>query len=359
MICRPAAHLLFISLLAAIISCTQVDSKNIPYSIGGVDELVVVLNEIDSTDTLFRVIDSYLGASYGYLPQEETRFNVIYADIKTYENTFSRHRNLVFIGDVGEATDFTRYVGGLIGSEQLKKVKDAHASFYLPTENVWSHPQYVETIVAADRELLLVDIDQILTGLIERISARELAKIRSNQYLPGHNLEAEELLLEKHNIDMDIPSDFHLLPASNNNFLFFRKSTIDLTATIMVYYEPYTDSAQLRPEYLLKLRDSLGEAYESSRVPNSYMQTEYRVPTQQIPLNFNDMYALESRGLWRLINDFMGGPFLNYWIYDETNNRMVYIDSYVYAPDMRKRPQVRQLEAVLTTAKFTAGERSK
>lgn len=356
MIIRPVALFLLIGSMAAIVSCTKVDSKNIPYSVGGVDELVVVLNEIDSTDTLFRVIDSYLGATFGFVPQVETRFNVIYADINTYENTFSRHRNLVFIGDVGEASNFTKYVGELIGAEQLQKVKAANASFYLPSENVWSHPQYVETIVAADRELLLADIDKILTGLIDRLSERELAKIRSNQYLPGHNIQAEELLLEKHKIDMDIPSDFHLLPASNNNFLFFRKSTIDLTATIMVYYEPYTDSAQLRPEYLLKLRDSLGAAYESSRVPNSFMQNEYRVPMQHIPVNFNNMYALESRGLWRLVNDFMGGPFLNYWVYDEANNRMVYLDAYVYAPDMRKRPQVRQLEAVLTTAKFTTGQ---
>ena len=39
--------------------------------------MVVVLNSVDSTDTLFRVIDEYLGASYGYTPQPERRFNVI------------------------------------------------------------------------------------------------------------------------------------------------------------------------------------------------------------------------------------------------------------------------------------------
>ena len=57
----------------------------------------------------------------------------------------------------------------------------------------------------------------------------------------------------------------------------------------------------------------------------------------------------DQRGLWRLVNDFMGGPYINFWVYDEQHNRMVYLDGYVYAPDMRKRPLVRQLEAILTS----------
>ena len=50
-----------------------------------------------------------------------------------------------------------------------------------------------------------------------------------------------------------------------------------MTASIMIYWEPYSDSAQLKPEYVLHLRDSLGLTYESSKVANSFMQTEYRV----------------------------------------------------------------------------------
>ena len=53
-------------------------------------------------------------------------------------------------------------------------------------------PQYVEAIVAADRDLLLADLDNILTGLLQRVSDRELNKI-SNQYVAGHNLQVEEV----------------------------------------------------------------------------------------------------------------------------------------------------------------------
>lgn len=335
--------------VATLVSCKELEVKNLPYSIGGVDEMVVVMNSIDSTDTLFRVIDSYLGATYGNTPQPEYRFGVTYVDIATYESTFSKHRNLIFIGDLEGATNFSKFVRELIGEETFGKVKASGTSFYLPLENLWARPQYVETIVATDRDLLLADIDNIMQGLVERISERELKKIRNNQYIPGHNVQVEKMLADEHGIDMQIPSDFHLLEKSNENFIFLRKSTIDLTSTIMIYYEPYVDSTQLNPVYLLHLRDSLGIEYEGSRVPNSYAQTEYRVSRSHDTISLNGYYCLESRGLWRLVNDFMGGPFLNYWLVDEANSRLVYIDAYVYAPDMRKRPQVRQLEAVIST----------
>jgi hypothetical protein len=345
-----ARFVIFLALVfSVVVSCKQLEVKNLPYSIGGVDEMVVVLNAVDSTDTLFQVIDSYLGAIYNNTPQPEYRFGVTYIDVATYRSTFQKHRNLIFIGDLETPGDFSQFISELVGVETLKKVRSAGASFYLPLEEVWAKPQYVEAIVAADRTLLLAGIDTIMQGLTSRISDRELAKIRKNQFLPGHNTQVEKVLREQHQIDMQVPSDFTMLKASEGNFIFLRKSTIDLTATIMLYYEPYTDSAQLNPAYLLHLRDSLGHQYESSRVPGSYMQTEYRAPAEHNVINMNGYYCLESRGLWRLINDFMGGPFINYWMVDEANKRLVYIDAYVYAPDMRKRPQIRQLEAVIST----------
>jgi len=344
---KLAALLLLIT--TVLVSCKELEVKNLPYSIGGVDELVVVLNSVDSTDDLFNAIDSYLGATYSNTPQPEFRFGVTYVDVATYESTFSKHRNLVFIGDLEGSTNFTKFVRELIGEETYGKIRASKTSFYLPLNDIWARPQYAETIVANDRDLLLADIDNIMTGLVDRISKRELAKIRNNQFIPGHNVQVEQMLEKEHKIAMDIPKDFTLLDTEGENFLFLRKSTIDLTASIMIYYEPYVDSMQLNPVYLLHLRDSLGAEYESSRVQGSFAQTEYRVPRSHDTITVNDMYCLESRGLWRLVNDFMGGPFINYWIYDEANKRMMYIDAYVYAPDMRKRPQVRQLEAVIST----------
>jgi hypothetical protein len=63
----------------------------------------------------------------------------------------------------------------------------------------------------------------------------------------------------------------------------------------------------------------------------------------------NGEYLVELRGLWRLENAFMGGPFISHTILDEKNNRIVTVEGFVYAPSLDKRNYVRELEAILQT----------
>jgi hypothetical protein len=65
------------------------------------------------------------------------------------------------------------------------------------------------------------------------------------------------------------------------------------------------------------------------------------------------MFAVDTRGLWRMKNDFMGGPFVSISVLDETRNRVVTIDAFVYAPGKDKRNLMWELEAVLESLKLT------
>lgn len=347
---RPAVPFTgLFSVLVFFITCKPSENPTLPYSVGGVDEMVVVLEKVDSASALFLTLDSTLGRTYGGTPQPEHRFNILYTDLQGLNATFVRHRNIVFIGSFSRQSEYTTFISNLIGEQNKGKVLNANSTFFLTRENLWSRPQYVEIIVAANDSLLISGIDNTLNSLIDRTSDRELLKIRNNQYLPGDNKEVEALLRDKHKIQMRIPSDFKMLQSSNGNFIFLRKSTIDQSTAIMIWYEPYRSAAQLTPEYAIKKRDSLGTLYESSKVPESYMISEHRLPFIVDTINYNGSFCIETRGLWRLVNDFMGGSFINYWIYDEKNNRVIYLDGYTYAPDLKKRPIIRELQSILTT----------
>jgi len=56
---------------------------------------------------------------------------------------------------------------------------------------------------------------------------------------------------------------------------------------------------------------------------------------------------MEIRGLWRVENAFMGGPFVSLSTVDETRNRVVTVEGFVYAPKADKRNLMRQVEAVV------------
>ena len=48
-------------------------------------------------------------------------------------------------------------------------------------------------------------------------------------------------------------------------------------------------------------------------------------------------------------NDAMGGPFVCYVYPDEAHERLLVAEGFVFAPEEKKRPIVRQLEAALQT----------
>jgi hypothetical protein len=58
------------------------------------------------------------------------------------------------------------------------------------------------------------------------------------------------------------------------------------------------------------------------------------------------------RGLWRLVNDFMGGPYVTLAELDASNQRVVIALGYVYAPSKNKRNFLRQVEAMIYSLKM-------
>ena len=63
-------------------------------------------------------------------------------------------------------------------------------------------------------------------------------------------------------------------------------------------------------------------------------------------------FAVETRGLWMVQNDFMGGPFISYTFVDPTLERVITIDGYVYNPSDLKRNFIRQMEAIFHSIGF-------
>jgi hypothetical protein len=82
------------------------------------------------------------------------------------------------------------------------------------------------------------------------------------------------------------------------------------------------------------------------------MATERRVDQVYNVREHNGNYASEMRGLWRLLNDFMGGPYISLAQLDIENQRVVVAFGYVYAPSKDKRNLLRQVEAMIYTLRL-------
>ena len=82
--------------------------------------------------------------------------------------------------------------------------------------------------------------------------------------------------------------------------------------------------------------------------PDMYVQTD-TLYTSVKPIMVHGKYAFESRGLWFMRNDGMGGPFVSHSRVDEKNNRVVTVEGFVFAPEKMKRGLMRRMEGALYT----------
>ena len=66
--------------------------------------------------------------------------------------------------------------------------------------------------------------------------------------------------------------------------------------------------------------------------------------------------VLSKRGLWEMKGDAMGGPYVMHRIHRQTSKAAkpgysLYIIGFVYAPEMKKKILIKQLEAAISTIK--------
>jgi hypothetical protein len=82
------------------------------------------------------------------------------------------------------------------------------------------------------------------------------------------------------------------------------------------------------------------------------MSTEKRLDQINNVIKHNGNYASEMRGLWRVENDFMGGPYVALSELDASNQRVINAFGFVYAPSKDKRNLLRQVEAMIYSLKL-------
>lgn len=323
---KKSIYLLFAAITLS--SCNQSTSK-VPNSTGRSSEIIVVSSQGKWTGPIGDSVRTALTKSMEGLPAAEPEFTLIFIPEKDFGKLLQTHRNILII-DIKAKNEKSKV-------ETLK--------------NVWSHPQRVVKINAASDTAFFNLFAKHREAIRELFNQNERARFSAQNAL-SRNLEVEKLLSDEFGVDMIISKDFYKAKKMSD-FLWLRYETTSMSMGLMIYTYPYKDTAQLSPKAVLAARDRYTKLYIPGSIEGSYMTTEqenYMPVSRQIL--FKNLYAVETRGLWRTEGDFMGGPFINYTIVDAPRQRIVVFDGYVYNPNKPKRNFVRQLEAMIWGAEF-------
>ena len=118
---------------------------------------------------------------------------------------------------------------------------------------------------------------------------------------------------------------------------------------IFIYTTPYTDTLQLEPNDLISERDRMMQRYVPGPTTGSFMTTEKEdmPPMVSYISYFPTGFAAEMRGMWCLVGDYMGGPFVSYTFPDNRTGNLVTLEGYIYYPNQFKRNDLLQVQSIL------------
>jgi hypothetical protein len=118
---------------------------------------------------------------------------------------------------------------------------------------------------------------------------------------------------------------------------------------IIAYEIPILDNKIIDNVQLIKYRDSIGKKFIPGQFDNTYFKTEPQFEPVNKEIRLSGKKTIESRGLWIVEGDYMGGPFISYTIEDIKNNRLLVVTGFSYTPSTKKRDFVFELESILKT----------
>lgn len=219
-------------------------------------------------------------------------------------------------------------------------------------KNRWATPQSIVKIVAPNDSVFAATVEQYGKQILDYFIRTE--RERSIEFNKQYVNEKDKAEIEKmFGIQINIPQGISKA-TKKKDFYWITNDQVSVRQDIVIYSYPYTDKNTFTKDYIIAKRDSVMKANMPGELKGSYMGTELKYVD---PL-FNEIwvnkgYCAEVRGLWKMMNGAsMGGPFYSHTRLDEINQRVITMEVFVFAPGKKKRNPIRQLEAVLFSAKL-------
>ncbi|MDA3929146.1 MAG: DUF4837 family protein [Prolixibacteraceae bacterium] len=316
-------------LLFVISACSSRNQTSMMKSVTGkAGELVIVIPAKTWKRDAGKSIWDLLAQPQAGLPQGESLFDVINIPEEAFGDIFKTSRNIVITK-----------INSSVEKPTITFQKDVYAyTQAMLSISVKNEKQFVEIVNK--------NADKILSFFIK--AERDRLVLNYSKYTDKALRTKVE---NKFGVSITIPPGFRVAEQSED-FMWIRNEMQDLSQGVLIYSYPYVNDSTFTSKYLVAKRNVFLKKYVPGPIEGSYMTTETDLPILFNVMKKDGNYAAELRGLWRVENDFMGGPFVSLTMLDLLKKRVLTFDAYVYAPKLDKRNYIRQVEAMIYSAEF-------
>ena len=228
-------------------------------------------------------------------------------------------------------------------------VEKSDTSFVKMQKDLWARPQRIVRITAPSEVAIAKSIKESAKQLMGAFKAHDMSviqgRLKKSAYAYTHE-NLKEMGIKKMLLHQGFDPTL-----DKEDLKIFATKTVK-TIQYVIVSERAMSEGLVSVDAIIAHRDSIGKNYFEGSYEGSYMSTELMIPPSIENTEISGMFAIETRGLWRMNGDFMGGPFLSYTIYDEKNDRILTIESLLYGPTAKKRNVVLEMEAMMRSIKL-------
>lgn len=289
-------------------------------------ELLVVVNKdwlsSDAGQSLVQLVERPIEG----LPQAEPNFRVTYINPHAFSSTFRTYANIMMV-------------------EISRQHKGVGVSY---DTDVYVRPQTIVRVVAPDNasfeRYVSLHGEEILEKFNENEFRRECAFLAKR-----HSGVVARQAGKQFGVDFYAPSDIDEIKVGKN-FFWASAGKQEFRLNVCLYTLPFQP---MTLERMVDVRDSVMQVNIPGGKEGQWMETDRRTVSESVvPVNKGRISVWTMRGLWDMKNAAMGGPFVCYAYVDSVRDRLLVAEGFVFAPDEKKRPLIRGLEAALQSLRF-------
>lgn len=327
--------LAFSFMLTGLYACNSNTSQNNstkPESTGPTGEILIVLQKNEQwSGPIGMVIKKYFEADTYGLPQPQPLFVVMHIKKDDLSEIFRIQRNILLVN-----ID--------------PKVKKPEISI---ERDLWAVPQLIINMTAPSEKSFVDVFKDHHNFLEEEIIQSERSRIH-DYFSKALDTKVMQKIQNSFKFTLDIPTDFYVAK-TKPGFMWIRHETEKSSQGIIIISSPYTDTTQFSRESILSKIQKYQREYIPGPSKGSYMTLDrkYMIPKYSRTANYPTKFAAKIVGLWRVENDFMGGPFISYTFLHPKTKQIVTLFGYVYYPNHSKRTLLMQVETMLHYVNFT------
>lgn len=318
--------ILFLFTIGIFFSCSKKKDDNSRHSTGKINAISIVIDNQLWNGVVGDSIRNKFASPVEGLPNEEPIFDINQFPTDVMEGFVTKSRTIIVV----------------------KKGIENHFTFQ---KNKYATPQNIFYVTGKSVKALLKLIEDNAPLIIQRIKKEEIA---AHQELLKDSVVIPKVIQDQFQLDLKVPMSYSFC-VRNNNFIWMKREFSSGSTSILATQFPI-DNINLKENILnqvLKIQDSIGDAYIKGTEPASNMYIDTSYPLYFLQTNLDGKTAYETKGTWRLKNSFMFGPFVSYLIVDSQRDRIVYLEGFCYVPSQDRRDLMHELESILKGVKIS------